>query len=139
MYVCMYVYTVVRAKVLKTYLLGESHVGVVTTVHLVMKNKRTYLTPGKLVVAVPLDPNWECDCPGVEDFAIGHIYLITGVVQPIHYRLTSASYILKIDHNSLVMPWSETILDDMVKNKTAYPGLIFRPILDVYRIYFVDY
>ena len=123
---------------LKTRLLGVSYVEVVTTVHLVMKNNHTIVTPGKLLIAVPLDPNWQCDCPGVEHFTIGDTYLITGVVQPVHYRLTSASYILKVDHNSVVMPWSETILDDMVKNKTAYPGLIFRPNLDFYRSYFVD-
>ena len=120
-----------------TRLLGASYVEVVTMVHLVMKNKRTFLTPGKLLVAVPLDVDWACGCPGVKNFTIGDTYLITGYVQPTHYQLVASGYVLKVDHNSIVMPWSEIILDDMVKNKAAYPGLIFRPNLMVYRIYFV--
>ena len=121
---------------METRLLGASYVEVVTSVHLVMKNKGRSLTPGKLLIAVPLDVDWPCGCPGVKNFTIGDTYLITGFVQPTHYQLKPSGYVLKVDHNSIVMPWSERILDDMVKNRAAYPGLIFRPNLKLYRMYY---
>lgn len=130
-------YIVVSAKVMKTRLLGVLYVEVVTFVRLVMKSIRTYVTPGRLLLAVPLDPDWQCNCPGVEEITIGETYLFTGVVQRESHWLTPAGYVLKVYHESLVMPWSETILDGIVKNKTAYPRLIFRPNLDVYKKYFV--
>ena len=96
-----------------------------------MKNRGLYLTPGQLYLTVKYDPNWRCGCPGVHELVEGDTYLITGVV----HRIPGKRYLL-VYHKSLVKPWSESILDDMANNKPAYPGLIFRPSLKVYRRYF---
>lgn len=104
-------------------------------VQLVMKSIKRYLTPGRLLIAIPLNPDWMCDCPGVENITIGDNYLITGVVQP-DKIIQPPGYVLKVYHESLITPWKETILDDMVNNKTEYPKLKFLPHLKVYRTFF---
>lgn len=114
--------------------MGVDHVAVVTMVQLVMKSTHTFLTPGKLELAVPLDPDWMCKCPGVDDFHIGDSYLITGKVQK--RKASKSKHILKVYHDSLVVPWNEKILDDMEHNKTQYHRLTFRPTLPVYKKYF---
>ena len=109
------------------------YIKVTVMVRMVMKSVCVYLTPGALDLAVPFYPEWECECPGAEYFRVGKTYLFTGVSE---YKPKLLSKFLKVHHKSLVMPWSETILDDMVKNSTAYPGLIFRPSLKLYEKYF---
>jgi len=120
----------------KTRLLGINHVGVVIVVQLVMKSINTFLTPGKLVIAVPLDPNWMCDCPGVEQFKVGDSYLITGTVEP--KKSNRSGYILQVDHKSLVIPWNEGLLDDMVENHKKYNKLKLRPSYTLYKILFTS-
>lgn len=114
---------------------GVDYVAVEIMVQLVMKSTRTYLTPGKLVIAVPLDPDWMCDCPGVDHFQIGDSYLITGFVK--QTKSSKSGYVLKVYHRSLVMLWNEEeILGDMVNNRTEYHNLKFLPRLKVYKTFF---
>lgn len=114
--------------------MGINHVGVVIVVQLVMKSINTFITPGKLVIAIPLDPNWMCNCPGVEQFKIGNSYLVTGKV--VAKKSSRSGYILQVDHSSLVIPWYEGLLDDMVENETKYDKLKFRPSYTLYKILF---
>ena len=119
---------------MNTYYLGVNRVAVVTIVYLVMKSMQIFVTPGKLTVGVPLDPDWMCDCPGVYDFRIGSDLLITGIVEK--KPVIQPGYIMKVYHGSLVKSWNEKILDDMVKNKAEYNGLKFLPSLSLYKILF---
>ena len=125
-------YIVIRGVVVDTERMGVNYVAVKTMVQLVMKSTHTFLTPGKLVIAVPLDPDWMCGCPGVDDFEFGESYMITGRV---HKESNRSGYVLKVYHKSLVTPWHEEILGDMVHNKSEYHRLTFRPNLEVYKLY----
>ena len=114
---------------------SENFVAVEVMVQLVMKSTRT-ATPGKLRLTVRLDRDWMCDCPGADDFHIGETYLITGFVR---HAKRKSGYEVRVNHNSIVVPWSEDILDDMVKKKKEYQGLRFVPSLDTYRDLYLPY
>ena len=127
---------VVRGRVLRTRLMGVTHVLVVLMVQLVMKSTGVILTPGRMVVAVPLRSGWECDCPGVRNFEVKETYLITGFLTKKSFN-KSSKYLLEVNHNSLVTQWKESILDNMVAHKSDYPNLKLVPSLELYRMLFV--
>ena len=117
--------------------MGVTHVEVVLMVQLVMKSiPRVMLTPGRMVIAVPLRSNWECDCPGVHNFERGGNYFITGFLT---LEPSSKSYLLEVNHKSLVTKWKESILDEMVAHKSDYRHLRLLPYLKLYKMYFVWY
>ena len=124
---------VVRGTFVNTHAHMVDYVGLVIKVQLVMKSINIFLTPGKRVLAVPLDPDWMCGCPGVKNLQIGETYLITGRMQRASNR---SGYILEVNHKSLVIPWYEELLDDMEQNKSQYQDLIFRPSLTQYKKFF---
>jgi len=116
--------------------MGVTHVLVVLMVQLVMKSTKVILTPGRMVVAVPLRSNWECDCPGVRNFELGVTYLITGFLTN-HKSSKSSGNLLEVNHNSLVTYWDESILDDMMTHKSEYHHLKLSPQLRNYKMFFV--
>lgn len=130
---------VVRAKVSKTYLMEETEnfVAVETMVRLVMKRRMREVTPGKLRLTVRIDRGWMCNCPGPDDLHINETYLITGFVK--HTKRNKPGYELRVNHNSIVAPWSEDILDDMVKKRQEYHGLRFKPNLNQYTAFLPYY
>ena len=120
---------------LRTRLMGVTHVQVVLMVQLVMKSTpHVMLTPGRMVIAVPLRSSWECDCPGVHNFELGSNYFITGFLT---LEPSSKSYLLEVNHKSLVTEWKESILDEMVAHKSDYRHLRLLPHLRLYKMYFV--
>ena len=129
-------YIVVRGRVLRTRLMGVTHVQVVLMVQLVMKRTRAILTPGRMVIAVPLRSSWECGCPGVRNFELGVTYLITGLLTK-KSSSKSSEYLLEVNHESLVTYWDESILDDMMTHKSEYPRLKLSPHLKYYKLFFV--
>ena len=132
LYVSLYI--AVSAKIMSTRRVGVYYVELNTIVRLVMKSTRGFLTPGRLRLVIPLDPDWQCDCPGVYEAILGETYFITGVVESVTTSLIPVGYVLKVDHKSLITPWKETIVEDMVKNKEAYPRLTLRPSWHVYKL-----
>lgn len=119
--------TVVCGKITGTKLMGVDYVAVEAMVQLVMKSTHTHVTPGKLTIAVPLDPDWMCNCPGVNDLQVGKSYLITG-------KVNSEKHV--VCHQDLVTHCDDKILEDMEKHKKKYHRLKFMPSLSIYRNYF---
>ena len=111
-----------------------NYVAVEVMVQLVMKSTRM-VTPGKLLLTVQIDRNWMCDCPGVSDFHIGETYIITGFMRHVKRKLKKSGYEVRVNHNSIVKPWREGILDKIVKKEKEYHGLKFVPSLNVYKAY----
>lgn len=116
---------------------AENFVVVETKVHLVMKRRMREVTAGKLRLTVQIDNGWMCGCPGPDDFNIDETYLITGFVK--HTKRNKQGYELRVNHNSKVAPWSEDILEDMLKKKKEYRGLKFKPNLNQYRAFLPHY
>jgi len=117
--------------------MGVTHVLVVLMVQLVMKRTHTILTPGRMVIAVPLRSSWECGCPGVRNFEVGVTYLITGFLTKKPSSKISG-YLLEVNHENLVTYWDESILDNMLTHKSEYPHLKLSPDLKNYKMYFVS-
>ena len=128
---------VVRGRVLRTRLLGVTHVLVVLMVQLVMKRTYVILTPGRMVIAVPLRSSWQCGCPGVRNFEVGATYLITGFLTK-KPSIKFSGYLLEVNHENLVTYWDESILDNMMTHKSEYPHLKLSPNLKIYKMYFAS-